>query len=224
MCNLSCILFGAKNLTKEEVWGKKVIEIGSYDWNGSLRSFIESLEPAEYVGVDIEKGPGVNVICDAENIVERFGEQSFDVVLSTELIEHIKDWRKAISSIKNICKPSGTILITTRSYGFRYHPYPYDFWRYELEDMKNIFSDCEILVSEKDFIEPGAFIKVKKPYKFVERDLSDYELYSIVANKRVKEIQNKEFHSPYFIGLISRQKLRSFIMKIGKPIFYKLGA
>ncbi len=222
MCNLSCILFGAKNLTKEEVRGKKVIEVGSYDWNGSIRPFVESLEPSEYVGIDIEKGPGVDVICGAENIVESFGKESFEVVISTELLEHVRDWRKVISNMKNICKPSGTILITTRSYGFHYHPNPYDFWRYELEDMKNIFSDCEILALEKDSTAPGAFIEVRKPNRFKEVDLSDYELYLIIANKRAKEIQNKDFRSLYFIGLLIRQKLKDFILRIGKSMFYKL--
>ncbi len=154
MCHVSCIVFGAKYLSKDEVKGKKVLEVGSYDVNGSLRPIIESWEPAEYIGVDIEEGPGVDVICNADNIVEHFGKETFDIVISTELLEHVWDWRRVISNIKNICKSNGIILITTRSYGFPYHAYPYDFWRYELEDMKNIFSDCELMVLENDFQAP----------------------------------------------------------------------
>ena len=57
MCNSACIEFGVRNLTFEEVTGKKIIEIGSYDVNGSLRPIIEAWgNPDEYVGVDIIDG------------------------------------------------------------------------------------------------------------------------------------------------------------------------
>ena len=221
MCHVSCIIFGVKNLTKEEIKGKRIIEVGSYDVNGSLRPIIESWGVAEYIGVDIEKGPGVDIICNAENLVEKFGKESFDVVISTELLEHVRDWRKVISNIKNICKSNGIILITTRSYGFWYHGYPYDFWRYELEDMKHIFSDCEILKIEKDTQVPGVFIKVKKLNKFIQEDLSSYKLYSVILNKRVENITNKDFRNPYFMWLIFKIKLKDFVFKAGKYVFCK---
>ena len=135
MCDINCIRWGAKNLTNEEIKGKKVIEVGSYDVNGSLRYIIELLEPAKYIGVDIVKGPGVDIICSAEDLVERFGKESFDIVISTCTLEHIKDWKKSISDIKNICKPNGIILIIAPS-DWPYHEYPYDFWRYKKEDIK----------------------------------------------------------------------------------------
>lgn len=215
MCNASCIIFGATNLTKEEVKGKRIIEVGSYDVNGSLRPVIESWNPAKYVGVDIEKGPGVDIVCSAEDMIEKFGKESFDIVISTELLEHVKDWTKIISNIKNTCKPNGGILITTRSYGSSYHAYPYDFWRYEVEDMENIFSDCIIEKLEKDRLSPGVFMKAKKPNGFVEKDLSNYELYSIIVNKRVKEIDEKSlknFQKKYFI----RQLLKGKVVKISE--------
>lgn len=124
MCNISGILFSAINLKKEEIEGKRVIEVGSLDVNGSLRPLIESYNPKEYIGIDIVKGPGVDRICKVENLVEEMGQNAFDIVVSTELLEHVKDWRKAISDIKGVCKKEGgIILITTRSIGFAYHGY-----------------------------------------------------------------------------------------------------
>ncbi len=149
MCNVNCIFYGLKFL-KDDIKSKKIIEVGSYNENGSLREFLDFWDPDDYIGIDITKGPGVDIVCSAEKILEHFEKESFDIVISTEVLEHIKDWRKAISNIKAVCKPNGIILITTRSYGFGYHGFPYDFWRYELEDMKRIFSDCEILSLQKD--------------------------------------------------------------------------
>lgn len=71
-------------------------------------------------------------------------------------------------------------MITTLSYGFDYHPFPYDFCIFELSDMRSIFSDYEITDLEKDASEPGVFVKVKKPSDFVENDLSELKLYNIV--------------------------------------------
>lgn len=222
MCNVSGIVFGVKNLTKEELTAKKVIEVGSCDVNGSLRPVIESCAPLEYVGVDVVEGRGVDVICHAENLVEEFGKENFDVVISTELLEHVRDWRRVITNIKNICRPDGIILITARSYGFPYHGYPYDFWRYELDDMKNVFSDCEILALEKDYLAPGVFVKVKKPEQFAENPLSNYELHSVVLNRRVREIADNDFRNLYFIRLVLKEKLRNLAYKVVELVLSKL--
>ena len=182
-------------MSKEEVEGKEVIEIGARDVNGSIRPVIENWHPAKYIGVDIQEGRGVDVICDAEEVLNKFGKESFDVVISNEMFEHIRDWKKVISNIKNICKPGGIILVTTRSKGFFYHGFPYDFWRFEIDDMKHIFSDCNILKLEKDWYELGVLMRAEKPKEFKENDLSDYALYSIIFNKKLKEISEKLFNA-----------------------------
>lgn len=186
MCNDWCFKYWSEQIAKEEIEGKKVIEVGSLDVNGSLRSVIQPLNPAEYVGVDITEGRGVDIICDAGDIVERFGKESFDFVVSTELIEHVVDWQKTVSNLKNICRPGGTIIITTRSLGFPYHGYPDDYWRYEIADIEAIFADCILDVLEKDESEPGVFMKAQKPKDFVELDLSGHKLYAMEqpANKK----------------------------------------
>lgn len=194
MCDASCIIFCAKNLVRDEIKGKRILEVGSHDVNGSVRSLIELWgEPAEYIGVDINKGPCVDIVCNAEDIVNRFGKESFDVVISTDLVEHTKDWRTVISNIKNACKPNGLIVVTTANAGFPYHGFPYDFWRYELADLKNIFADCEVLRVEEDAKLSEVYIKVRKPLNFTQKDLSNYELYSIVIGKKAMDVADKDF-------------------------------
>ncbi|MGZ7118335.1 MAG: class I SAM-dependent methyltransferase [Methanobacterium sp.] len=210
MCHVSCIVFGVLNLRDEDIKGKKVIEIGSYDVNGSLRSIIESLEPAEYMGVDIIEGPCVDEVCSVEDLLDRFENESFDVVISTEVIEHVKDWQKAISNIKKICKKDGIIFLTTRSYGFPYHPTPTDYWRFEKEDMKQIFSDCEILNLEDDNEFPGVLIKARKPEEFLEEDLTNYKLYSVILDKRTSKISDEDYKNLHFIKINLKERFRLF--------------
>ncbi len=189
MCNAQGLRFAEKALTEKEVAGKKIIEVGSANVNGSVRPYIESLKPRVYLGVDISKGKGVDFISTAENLLTHFKKETFDVLISTELMEHVLDWRKAISNFKKLVKPGGVLLITTRSFGFPYHGYPFDFWRYEVQDMQNIFSDCIIETLEKD-PSKGVFVKVVKPMNFEENDLYDIELYSVITDKRVKNLSD----------------------------------
>jgi len=186
MCNNSCIEFYQRVIKHEEVYGKKILEVGSANLNGGLRSYLENLSPRDYVGVDIQQAPGVDIVLRAEDLVKHFGENKFDFVVSTEVLEHIADWITVINNLKKILSPDGVILLTTRSVGFPYHGFPYDYWRFQLKDMQNIFADFNILALESDASEPGVFLKAIKPSKNTQTSLNidDYQLWSIITGKR----------------------------------------
>ena len=178
MCDRACIDFG-KNLTREMVEGRRVLEVGSLDINGSLREYITSLKPAGYVGCDIVPGKGVDTICAAEGLIHIYRVETFDIVISTEMLEHVKDWRSAIYNMKHVCAKGGHILITTRSRGFSKHNHPHDFWRFEEEDMRAIFADFEIIKTEKDIYAPGIFILARKPETHSPISLEEIEPYEV---------------------------------------------
>lgn len=190
MCNNSCIEFG-KRLRREDVEGKRVVEVGSLDVNGTLRPVIEAMNPGHYLGVDIEMGPNVDEVCDATDLLERYGEGAFDVVLSTEMLEHVRPWREVVRNLKHVVSPGGVLLATTRSFGVPYHGYPYDFWRYEIDDMKQIFADMQIESLEPDPTLAGVMMIARRPEgAFEDADLSDVALYSIVTRKRETDVSD----------------------------------
>ncbi len=116
MCNASVIEFFQNEANIEHFSRKRVLEVGSAYVNGSVRPLIERFcSPAEYIGADIQPARGVDVVLPAERLMDHFGPESFDVVISTEMLEHVRDWRKVIINMKDVLKPGGYMYITTRS-------------------------------------------------------------------------------------------------------------
>ena len=65
---------------------------------------------------------------------------------------------------------------------------PHDYWRNEIEDMRKIFTDFEIITLIRDHEAPGVFLKARKPLNWRPRDLSNIALYSMILGRRTKEI------------------------------------
>lgn len=170
-----------KDIVKpDEVLDKEVLEIGSYDVNGSPRLVFDPLKPKKYLGIDQSAGPGVDVVINANKMVDVLGSGRFDIVLSTEMLEHALEWKIAVNGMKEVLKEEGIIFLTTRGPGFKYHPFPDDFWRFTVDDFKKIFADMEILDlrPDPDPESPGVFLKARKPKGFLQTDLSGIEVSS----------------------------------------------
>ena len=153
-------------LMPADVKGCRVLEVGSYDVNGSVRPTILALEPISYTGVDQSAGPGVDRVVGATELVETFGTGSFDVVISTEMLEHVVEWKPIIVELVNVLAPGGLLVLTTRSVGFPYHPYPVDTWRYTVEAMQQILVAAGLVMRDlvSDGQAPGVFAIARKPF------------------------------------------------------------
>jgi len=191
VCTPSVTGFAEQALARADVEGKAVLEVGSRDVNGSVRPYVESLSPKSYVGVDIEAGPRVDEVVDSARLIERFGPESFDVVITTEMLEHVRDWRAVMANLKGVLRPGGLLLMTTRSIGFRYHAYPHDYWRYEAADMRTILSDLDMVILRCDPAEPGIFVLARKPIGERPRP-QDVALHSIITGRRQMSVSDFE--------------------------------
>jgi SAM-dependent methyltransferase len=114
----------------------RVIEIGSQDVNGSLRS----LAPAnfDYVGVDFVDGKGVDVVLDDPYALP-FESESADLVLSSSCFEHSEMFWIVFLEIMRILKPSGLFYLNVPSNG-TFHRYPVDCWRFYPDSGKALVS------------------------------------------------------------------------------------
>lgn len=50
MCTPDTLTWFDQNLTPVESSGKRILDVGAYDVNGSLREVIRPLHPAAYIG------------------------------------------------------------------------------------------------------------------------------------------------------------------------------
>jgi len=149
MCNAWCYDFGLK--AKKYISSSySLLEVGSRNVNGTLRDLLAN-SVKEYVGVDLFDGPGVDRVISVLELSTAYNESTFDMVLSTEMLEHCFEWRDALLQMLLVLKQDGILLITTRSPGFELHDYPADHWRFSNEDFERVFSPVgEILEIEND--------------------------------------------------------------------------
>jgi len=89
-----------------------VLEIGSFDINGSVRKYFN--QPKEFVGVDLTPGKGVDIVGQGQEI--SLGRK-FDVVLSTECFEHNPFYKETFANMVRHSRPGGLIIFTCASTG-----------------------------------------------------------------------------------------------------------
>ena len=159
--------FATTALTAADVKGKRVLEVGAYNYNGTTRPYFESLGPVAYLGTDAQPGPGVDLVCPAEKLPGELGEDAADIVIATEMLEHAEAWRAAVTGMTEVLAPGGMLLLTTRGPGFPYHPHPEDHWRFTVDCMDGIAEACGLEVLElehdPDPSQPGVFLLARKP-------------------------------------------------------------
>jgi SAM-dependent methyltransferase len=84
-----------------------VLEIGSYNVNGTIREYFNN---CNYIGVDVGEGPCVDVVCSGH---EYDGpDNSFDLVISTECFEHNPFWFETFLNMIRVCKSGGMVAFT----------------------------------------------------------------------------------------------------------------
>jgi len=114
-----------KYLHPEEIL--RVIDIGSYDVNGSYRQFFNNVNWT-YIGVDIAAGKNVDVVLESPYELP-FETNSADLIISGQAFEHIEFFWVTWVEMVRVLKPNGKIFLLAPSRGGE-HRYPVDCWRY----------------------------------------------------------------------------------------------
>lgn len=105
-----------RNEFPENFAERKVLEIGSWDVNGSVRQLFAE---CDYTGADVAEGCGVDLVCPGQRVDEP--SCSFDTVISCECFEHNPYWLETFINMIRMLKPGGLCVMTCASTGRREH-------------------------------------------------------------------------------------------------------
>lgn len=118
------------------------LEVGSknYGTTQDLRSLFT--EEDQYIGVDMEDGPGVDVVVDLtidlEQIDEKIGNKRFGTIFCLSVLEHCEDPFRMAKNLTSLLKPDGYICISV-PFAWQIHGYPNDYWRFTPEGVRKLF-------------------------------------------------------------------------------------
>jgi hypothetical protein len=89
----------------------------------------------EYVGCDMQEGPGVDRILNLHSI--ELPSDTAGTVLLMDTLEHVEFVRKALEEVHRILKTNG-MVVTSSVMKFPIHDYPYDYWRFTPEAFRSL--------------------------------------------------------------------------------------
>ena len=113
-----------------------------------------------YHDLDLEASDIPNtIVADITDCRDAIPDESFDIVLSSDVFEHIDRPWLAAAEIARILKPGG-LAITHTLFSWRNHPCPIDYWRFSKECLEFLFADLECLetgydLSQRRLDQPG---------------------------------------------------------------------
>lgn len=120
-----------------------LLDVGSFDVNGTFRPLVEE-RGWKYIGVDIVPGKNVDIVSDSPYNYP-FDNDSFEVVVSGSVMEHVEAIWLWIPELVRLLKPGGLLAIITHT-SYPYHPHPVDCWRIMPDGMRYLFDQAGILV------------------------------------------------------------------------------
>jgi hypothetical protein len=140
--------------------GNNVLEIGSLDINGSIKSLFNELtsDGGSYTGIDLQEGPGVDIVVDG---VAFRSDTPFDIIVCAEVFEHTPVWPSIVANAYNHLVPGGFFIATMAGEGRPPHSAidtnPIRSWEYyknvtatELAQYLQMFADGEVNVQDTD--------------------------------------------------------------------------
>ena len=134
---------------------------------------------SEYIGIEIEtdlqkKREIADYFYDGKKIP--FKDESFDSILSFQVLEHIFEPQDFLSEAKRVLKPGGYMLITV-PFMWDEHEKPYDYGRYTSFGLKHLFNKNSFEVINFEKSTPGIECIFQLLICFIEKKIFTKSVY-----------------------------------------------
>jgi SAM-dependent methyltransferase len=120
-----------------------IYDIGAKD--ARTRYFNRRPPGAKIICTDIQPGPGVDIVADAQSMPQ-IPSDSADCVFLVSVLQYIPSPERAIDEVFRILRPGG-ILYVSVPFIFYYHDDPVDFYRFSLPGLELLCSRFERIAS-----------------------------------------------------------------------------
>jgi hypothetical protein len=117
--------------------GLRILEIGSRNVTGnSLRGYFNQ---ASYIGFDYYPGENVDVVGDAHQLASYFERESFDLIFSSAVFEHLAMPWVVAEEIATLLKEGGFVFIETH-FSHSSHERPWHFFQFSDMGLRALFN------------------------------------------------------------------------------------
>ncbi|HEX4138882.1 MAG TPA: class I SAM-dependent methyltransferase [Candidatus Methylacidiphilales bacterium] len=117
-----------------------------YGCGGSpYREILPDLRP--YIRADIPPGEGLDLTLDADGLLPDEPAAGYDLVLSTQVLEHVPDPARYLAEAYRLLRPGGALILTTHGL-IPEHGCPYDFYRWTADGLARAVTCAGFVVEE----------------------------------------------------------------------------
>ena len=129
-------------LEMKSIENLRVLNIGA---GGPVQRIIESSLYNKVTSIDIDPARKPDIVMDVTNL--EFNENSFDLVIMMEVLEHVKEPKKALSEIYRVLSHKGKLIMST-PFILGIHDEPYDYYRFTKYGLEYLLSDFKVEIQE----------------------------------------------------------------------------
>jgi|SRR5215217_906281 len=107
-------------------------------------------ETADFAAVDKAYADRLTYVCDLSSIPVEDGR--FDLVLLSQVLEHIPEPSKVLGEIRRVVKPAGALWLSAPLF-YEEHEQPYDFYRYTQFSLRELVEAAGFQVVRLEWLE-----------------------------------------------------------------------
>jgi SAM-dependent methyltransferase len=121
-----------------------------FDYGCGDMPYRELFSHSHYIAGDISGNPHADIIIEPDGKVP-CEDGKFDVVLSSQVLEHVPNVKNYLMEANRLLKTGGLLFLSTHGW-WTHHPYPQDLWRWTHEGLVKILSENGFNVIDSDWL------------------------------------------------------------------------